>query len=79
MPSSVGTFQMDFMNLKGQDRFDYITHMILHNSNYQIKNLLESINLNDTSEENMTRHDSIFWVCGQLMAYPDFVYVGLNR
>jgi len=79
MPSNVAKFQMDFMNVKGQERFDYITLMCLHNTNYQIKNLLESINLTDTSQENKLKPDNIFWICGQLMAYPDFVHVGLNR
>ena len=78
MPSSVATFQMNFMNVKGQERFNYITLMVLNNSNYKIKNLLESINLSDTSQANMTKPDNIFWVCGQLMAYPDFVGCGLN-
>ena len=79
MPSSVAKFQMDFMNLTADKRFDYITMMLSYNPNYQIKNLLQTINLNDTAEVNKEKTDNIFWVCGQLLSYPDFVYVGLNR
>jgi glycine cleavage system protein P-like pyridoxal-binding family len=73
MPSTVAEFQRKFITARGIDRVQLVTQTALLNTNYQIKNLLQNIDMNDTSEKNKTKASNIYWICGQLMAFSDFV------
>jgi len=73
MPASVSEFQKKFLAARGMDRVQLVTQTANLNSNDQIKNLLQNIDMNDTSQNNKVKASNIYWVCGQLMAFSNFV------
>ena len=71
--STVQQFQNNFLNASSADRAQLIINVAARNlHNNQIINMLQNININDTAPQSRTKVDSIYFVCQQLRAFPDF-------
>ena len=73
MDGPVGAFLREFTTVNSATRAVVLHRVVAANQdNIQITNLLANVNLNDVSPRNRTKPDSIYFICMQLLAFPDF-------
>ena len=71
--SRVNQFKSMFLSANGGERFQLLQRISQINADTtQIGNLLQTVNVNDTSIQNKHRSDNIHFVCAQLLAFPNF-------
>jgi len=75
MNANVSRFQTAFVGAQGDERAQVVFLATKRNSKEpEIVKLLSVINFNDVSVRNNKKPDNIYFICGQLRTFPNFIY-----
>ena len=74
--SAINKFRTAFISASSSERAQILFRASNANkANSSIVNLLSNANLNDTNVKNKMRADNIYFICQQLEAFSNFVFV----